>query len=169
MDLEIARGSVSKSFYTIVHIPAKIAPQAGVLETWAIVIVNMKSLTPFALVWHNAHTLASPVFAVRSPLEQVVSGYWSLPHWKQAVHIVWEVRSSSKSLHKKSFAVHSSDVRGRVCDGRHQITFDFEQRQFAVSLPLSLIAHSHVTKISMGVGCVMLMELQKVVTISVTS
>ena len=32
---------------------------------------------------------------------------------------------------------------------------DFEQRQCVVSLPVSLIAHSHVTKIAMGVDCVM--------------
>ena len=66
MCLEIARGSV-QLFNTIAHFPAKIVIQAGVLETWAIDIVNMKSLTPFALVWHNAHTLAGPVFALRSP------------------------------------------------------------------------------------------------------
>ena len=65
MDLEIARGSV-QLFNTVVHFPAKNAIQAGVLETWAIDTVNMKSLTPFALVWHNAHTLAGPVFALRS-------------------------------------------------------------------------------------------------------
>ena len=41
MDLEIARGSV-QLFHTIVHFPAKIVIQAGVLETWAIDTVNMK-------------------------------------------------------------------------------------------------------------------------------
>ena len=39
-------------------------------------------------------------------------------------------------------------------DGKSQITFDSKQSQCAVSLPVSLIAHSHVTKILMGVDCV---------------
>ena len=79
MDLEIARGYV-QLFSTIVDFQTKIVIQAGVLETWAIDTENMKSLTPFALVWHNAHTPAGPVFALRSPrcfmtqpLEQCVS------------------------------------------------------------------------------------------------
>ena len=45
---------------------------------------------------------------------------------------------------------------------------DFEQRQCAVSLPVSLTAHSHVTKISMGVDCVMPTELKKVVKLAQT-
>ena len=86
------------------------------------------------------------------PLEQIVSGYWPLLHWNLAVHIAWEVRSSSKLLHKKLFTLHSSDVRGNVCDGKCQMTFDSEQ-QCAVWLLLSLIAHNHVIRLSMGVDC----------------
>ena len=80
MDLEIARGSV-QLFNTIVHFVAKIVIQAGVLETCSIVTTNKKSPTLFALVWHDAHTPAGPVFALRSPRgfvtqppEQCVSG-----------------------------------------------------------------------------------------------
>ena len=43
MDLEIAGGS-AQLFNTIVHFPAKIVIQAGVLETWTINTVNMESL-----------------------------------------------------------------------------------------------------------------------------
>ena len=93
MDLDIARGSV-QLFNTIVHFLAKIVIQAGVLEIWSIVTVNMKSLTPFAVVWHNAHTPANPVFAdgsprgfLTQPLEQC--GSEELPHREQAVHIAW--------------------------------------------------------------------------------
>ena len=43
MDLEIARG-YAQLCNTIVHFPAKIVIQAGVLETWTIDAVNMNSL-----------------------------------------------------------------------------------------------------------------------------
>ena len=96
MDLEIAQGTV-QLINTIVHFPATIVIQAGVLEAWVIVTVNVQLLTPFALVRHVAHTLANPVSALRSPrgfltqpLEHLVLGDWPLPHWNQAVHIVWE-------------------------------------------------------------------------------
>ena len=168
MDLEIARGSV-QLFNTIVHFPAKIVIQAGVLETWAIVTVNMKSPTPFALVRHNAHTPAGPVFARRSPrgfltqpLGQFVSGYWPLPHWEQAVHIAWRgalfKQIASQEIVCRSLKV--TFVEESLMEKR-QITFHFEQRQCAMSLPLSLIAHSHVTNISTGVDCVMTIELKK--------
>ena len=43
MDLEVARG-YAQLFNTIVHFPAKIVVQAGVIETRTIDTVNMKSL-----------------------------------------------------------------------------------------------------------------------------
>ena len=145
MDLEIARGFV-QLFNTIVHFPAKIVIQAGVLETWAIVTVNMKSLTPFALVWHNAHTPAGPVFALRSPrgfltqpLEQCVSEDCCSHRLERCA-----LQASRFTRNRLPFT-QVTFVEESMMD-----TFHFEQRQCAVSLPLSLIAHSHVTKISMA-------------------
>ena len=93
----------------------------------------MKSLFPFAFVWHIAQTQAGPVSALRSPrgiltqpLEQVVSGYLPLPHWNQAVHIERVCAVGASRLTRSRLPFTKVTFVETICDAKCQITFDFE-------------------------------------------
>ena len=90
MDLEIARGSV-QLFNTIVHFPANIVIQAGVLETWAIVTVNTKSLQELIGI--------SPG---RSCQPQMLSGKVHVM-FSDSCHAIWVNEQTQRSLLQRPF------------------------------------------------------------------
>ena len=74
--------------------------------------------------WHDLRTVVAILFTLTGFTEER-SSLRVRDDWKllSPSHLPGEVRSSSKSLHRKPCAVHSRGVRGKVCDGKRQITF----------------------------------------------